>query len=152
VVAGWKRTINQIALQEMIHLALVNNLLAALGGAPRLGRHNLPQRSPYAPEIQLTLAPFGEQTLQRWWRGREVIASFAVEPRHRYLPTQANGQAANAAYRWDAQMGSYVAEALEVLTLEGARVKEMTAFMMPAVFPRFGLPEKLPGADPAAQA
>jgi hypothetical protein len=66
VVAGWKRTINQIALQEMIHLALVNNLLAALGGAPRLGRHNLPQRSPYAPEIQLTLTPFSEPTLQRF--------------------------------------------------------------------------------------
>jgi hypothetical protein len=66
VVAGWKRAINEIALQEMIHLALVNNLLAALGGAPRLGRHNLPQRSPYAPEIQLTLAPFSEQTLQRF--------------------------------------------------------------------------------------
>jgi hypothetical protein len=66
VVAGWKRTINEIALQEMIHLALVNNLLAALGGAPRLGRHNLPQRSPYAPEIQLTLAPFSEQALQRF--------------------------------------------------------------------------------------
>jgi hypothetical protein len=65
-VAGWKRTINQIALQEMIHLALVNNLLAALGGAPRLGRHNLPQRSPYAPEIRLTLAPFSEQTLRRF--------------------------------------------------------------------------------------
>jgi Ferritin-like len=65
-VAGWKRTLNQIALQEMIHLALANNLLAALGGAPRLGRHNLPQRSPYAPEIQLTLAPFSEQTLQRF--------------------------------------------------------------------------------------
>jgi Ferritin-like len=65
-VAGWKRTINQIALQEMIHLALVNNLLAALGGAPRLGRHNLPQRSPYAPEIQLTLTPFSEPTLQRF--------------------------------------------------------------------------------------
>ena len=30
-VAGWKRAINQIALQEMIHLALVNNLLAARG-------------------------------------------------------------------------------------------------------------------------
>ena len=65
-VAAWKRTINQIALQEMIHLALVNNLLAALGGAPRLGRHNLPQRSPYAPEIRLTLAPFSEQTLRRF--------------------------------------------------------------------------------------
>jgi hypothetical protein len=57
VVAGWKRTINQIALQEMIHLALVNNLLAALGGAPR---------SPYAPEIRLTLAPFSEPTLRRF--------------------------------------------------------------------------------------
>src|SRR5687768_16726294 len=65
-VAGWKRTINEIALQEMSHLALVNNLLAALGGAPRLGRHNLPQRSPYAPEIRLTLAPFSEPTLQRF--------------------------------------------------------------------------------------
>ena len=65
-VAGWKRGINRIALQEMIHLALVNNLLAALGGAPRLGRHNLPQRSPYAPEIRLTLAPFDEQTLRRF--------------------------------------------------------------------------------------
>ena len=65
-VAGWKRAINRIALQEMIHLALVNNLLAALGGAPRLGRHNLPQRSPYAPEIRLTLAPFNEQTLRRF--------------------------------------------------------------------------------------
>jgi hypothetical protein len=65
-VAGWKQTINRIALQEMIHLALVNNLLAALGGAPRLGRHNLPQRSPYAPEIRLTLAPFSEQTLRRF--------------------------------------------------------------------------------------
>jgi len=58
-VAGWKRAINHIALQEMIHLALANNLLAALGGAPRLGRH-------YAPEIRLTLAPFSEQTLQRF--------------------------------------------------------------------------------------
>jgi RNA polymerase sigma-70 factor, ECF subfamily len=87
-----------------------------------------------------------------WWRGREVIAAFAAEPRHRYLPTQANGQAANAAFRWDAHKGSYVAEALEVLALEGTGVKEMTAFMMPQVFQRFGLPDELPGADPAARA
>jgi RNA polymerase sigma-70 factor, ECF subfamily len=86
-----------------------------------------------------------------WWRGREVIAAFAAEPRHRYLPTQANGQAANAAYRWNAQRGSYVAEALEVLTLEGTQVKQMTAFMMPQVLPRFGLPDELPGANPAAR-
>jgi RNA polymerase sigma-70 factor, ECF subfamily len=83
-----------------------------------------------------------------WWRGREVIAAFAAQPVHRYLPTRANGQPANAAYRWDAQTGSYVAEALEVLTLEGARVKAMTAFLMPGVFQRFGLPDHLPGENP----
>jgi hypothetical protein len=53
------------------------------------------------------------------------------------------------AYRWDAQKGSYVAEALEVLTLEGARVKAMTAFMTLEIFPHFGRPGELshPGGD-----
>jgi hypothetical protein len=41
---------------------------------------------------------------------------------------------------WDPETGRYVAEALEVLTLDGATVKEMIAFMTPGVFPRFGLP------------
>jgi RNA polymerase sigma-70 factor, ECF subfamily len=97
-------------------------------------------------------ATFAMPPYPTWWRGREVIAAFAAEPHHRYLPTQANGQAANAVYRWDARKGSYVAEALEVLALEGTRVKEMTAFMMPAIFQRFGLPDELPGEDPAAWA
>jgi RNA polymerase sigma-70 factor, ECF subfamily len=78
-----------------------------------------------------------------WWRGRDVIAAFAADPAHRYLPSRANGQPANAAYRWDPETGRYAAEALEVLTLEGTRVKEMIAFMTPAVFPRFGLPSTL---------
>jgi RNA polymerase sigma-70 factor (ECF subfamily) len=101
-------------------------------------------------------ATFAMPPYSAWWRGREVIAAFAAEPFHRYLPTQANGQAANAAYRWDAEKGSYVAEALEVLTLEGTKVREMTAFMMPAIFQRFGLPAELPGpsgtSDPAGYA
>jgi RNA polymerase sigma-70 factor (ECF subfamily) len=88
-------------------------------------------------------ATFAMPPYARWWRGRDVIAAFALEPVHRYLPTQANGQLANAAYRWDPQLGSYIAEALEVLTLEGTLVKEMTAFMTPAVFPLFGLPGAL---------
>jgi hypothetical protein len=45
-------------------------------------------------------------------------------PPHRYLPTQANGQAANAANCWNAQKGSYVAPALEVLALEGTLAKD----------------------------
>jgi len=89
-------------------------------------------------------ATFAMPPYPSWWRGRDVIAAFAAEPVHRYLPTRANGQAANAAYRWDPAKGSYVAEALELLTLEGAQVKEMTAFMAPELFPRFGLPDELP--------
>jgi hypothetical protein len=64
----------------------------------------------------------------RWWRGREVIAAFAAEPVHRHLPARGNGQPANAAYRWGPETGRFVAEALEVLALDGAAVKEMIAF------------------------
>lgn len=42
------------------------------------------------------------------------------------------------------QKQRYIAEALEVLTLEGPQVKEMTAFMTPNLFPRFSLPRELP--------
>jgi RNA polymerase sigma-70 factor, ECF subfamily len=89
-------------------------------------------------------ATFAMPAYPAWWRGREVIAAFAAGPVHRYLQTQANGQAANGAYRWDAKKGSYIAEALEVLTLEGTQVIAMTAFMTPEIFTHFGLPGELP--------
>jgi RNA polymerase sigma-70 factor (ECF subfamily) len=89
-------------------------------------------------------ATFAMPPYARWWRGRDVIAAFAAEPVHRYLPARANGQLANAAYRWDPKQGRHIAEALEVLTLDGTEVKEMTAFMTPDVFPRFGLPGAFP--------
>jgi len=46
-------------------------------------------------------ATFAMPPYPAWWQGRHVIASFAAKPVHRYLPTRANGQAANATYRWD---------------------------------------------------
>jgi len=79
-----------------------------------------------------------------WWQGRDVIAAFASEPVHRYLPARANGQLANASYRWDPDKRVYVAEALEVLTLDGPLITQLTAFMMPELFPHFGLPDSLP--------
>jgi RNA polymerase sigma-70 factor (ECF subfamily) len=88
-------------------------------------------------------ATFAMPPYPRWWLGSDIIAAFAAEPVHRYRPTHANGQPANGAYRWDPTRGMYVAEALEVLTLEGSQVKAMTAFMTPAIFPRFGLPSEL---------
>ena len=66
VVAGWKRAINRIALQEMIHLALVNNLLAALGGRHAWAATTSPSAPLTRLEIRLTLAPFSEQTLRRF--------------------------------------------------------------------------------------
>jgi RNA polymerase sigma-70 factor (ECF subfamily) len=89
-------------------------------------------------------ATFAMPPYPAWWRGRDVIAAFATESVHRYFPAHANGQAANAAYRWDPERGSYVAEALEVLTLDGLKVKAMTAFMIPEILPHFGLPAELP--------
>ncbi|MGH3482077.1 MAG: sigma-70 family RNA polymerase sigma factor [Nocardioidaceae bacterium] len=89
-------------------------------------------------------ATFAMPPYAAWWQGRDVIAAFASEPVHRYLPARANGQLANASYRWDPDKRVYVAEALEVLTLDGPLITQLTAFMMPELFPHFGLPDSLP--------
>ena len=58
-------------------------------------------------------------------------------------PTRANGQLAVASYGLDSATGRYEATAIDVFTLEGPRIKEITAFVTPEVFPRFGLPAVL---------
>jgi RNA polymerase sigma-70 factor, ECF subfamily len=83
-----------------------------------------------------------------WWRGRETVAAFAKEAVEvcaaaRTVPTRANGQPAIAYYSLDAETGSYGATAIDVLTFEGAQIKEITAFVKPDVFARFGLPPVL---------
>src|ERR1700692_2849488 len=47
VVERWRRTILQVACEEMGHLAAVWNITAALGGAPRIGRMNFPLDAGY---------------------------------------------------------------------------------------------------------
>ena len=47
LVGEWDRTISQVAVQEMLHLALVNNLLTSIGAAPHFLRPNFPVRSKY---------------------------------------------------------------------------------------------------------
>ncbi len=83
-----------------------------------------------------------------WWRGRETIARFAqaaVEfcPESRPVPTRANGQPALAYYQREGDTSRWVPVAIDVLTLEGPLIKEITAFVMPGIFPRFGLPAEL---------
>jgi RNA polymerase sigma-70 factor (ECF subfamily) len=84
-----------------------------------------------------------------WYSGREAIAAFlgarALRERWRFLPTRANGQLAFGTYMWDAGRGTYVASAIDVLTLRGSRVEAITAFISPEIFRSFGLPDEVAG-------
>ena len=64
-VARWRRTIIDVAVDEMGHLAAVWNITSSLGGAPRLGRSNFPIDPGYlAAGVVVKLAPFDEDVLQ----------------------------------------------------------------------------------------
>lgn len=66
-VAHWRRTIMGVAIEEMAHLALVNNLLLALGGAPHFDRPNLPVPPGYHPAgFVIRLAPLTKATLDHF--------------------------------------------------------------------------------------
>ena len=93
-------------------------------------------------------AVFSMPPWSSWWRGRETIAGFAataveVCPETRSVPTRANGQLAIAYYNLDAETGRCMAAAIDVVTLEGSLIKEITAFVLPQLFPLFGLPVEL---------
>jgi RNA polymerase sigma-70 factor, ECF subfamily len=76
-------------------------------------------------------------------RRRELV-SFAGEKRRvRLVPTWANGQPAFGNYQWNEEAGAYMPVAIQVLTLRGARIRDLTAFVKPALLPSFGLPERL---------
>ena len=44
-VARWREVLTGIAVEEMLHLALVFNVMTAIGAAPPLSRPNFPRRS-----------------------------------------------------------------------------------------------------------
>jgi RNA polymerase sigma-70 factor, ECF subfamily len=83
-----------------------------------------------------------------WWQGGETIAGFSktaarVCPSTSKMATRANGQPAVASYGLDPDSGRYTASAIDVFTFEGDAIKEITAFVNPAMFARFGLPAEL---------
>ena len=119
-------------------------------------------------------AAFTMPPLASWFRGLDAIKVFlAGSPmsgdwRWRVARTQANGQPALGYYTWDPEKGTFRAFALNVLTLRGARIEEVNAFItrsdvnpdrevvarlpeepadaskVEAFFERFGLPDELP--------
>ncbi len=91
-----------------------------------------------------------------WYRGADVrvfLTDWAFSGRLynaegrrrvRVIPTRANGQPAFGTYSWDPEQGSYGPTVIQVLTLEGGRIAEITGFVDPAAFAGFGLPARLP--------
>jgi hypothetical protein len=66
-IQRWRRVVLDVARQEMLHLALVQNLLTSIGAAPHLGRPNLPSPARYFPPgVVLALVPFGERALRHF--------------------------------------------------------------------------------------
>src|SRR5580765_7485217 len=66
-VAGWRRAILDVAIDEMGHLSAIWNITSALGAAPRFGRGNFPLDPGYLPAgVVVKLAPFNEAVLQHF--------------------------------------------------------------------------------------
>jgi hypothetical protein len=66
-VQRWRKTLLSIGAQEMLHLALVQNLLTAVGAAPRLARPNFPMPAySYPAGVRIELLSFGEAALRHF--------------------------------------------------------------------------------------
>ena len=104
-----------------------------------------------AEEAVISMPPMAS-----WFRGEELfvfLRKWAFSGRLynlednrqvRCVPTFANGQLAFATYRWDPEEGVFLPAVLQVLTLDGSRISEITGFVMPGAFAGFGLPDSLP--------
>ncbi len=66
-VRRWRATVIDIAVDEMLHLALVNNLLISLGATPHYGRYNFPINPGVFPaDVAVALAPFDPDMLDHF--------------------------------------------------------------------------------------
>ena len=92
-VTRWRRMILHVAAEEMLHLALVHNVLSAIGSAPHLGRPNLPAPARHYPAgVNLTLVSFGEDALRHFMflerpEGMELEGAKGIDaPLHDAVP------------------------------------------------------------------
>ena len=125
-----------------------------------------------AEDAAWSMPPLGS-----WFHGAQVREFLVRGPlsgewRWRHLPARANGQPAVAAYTWHEDVRAYLPFALDVLSLRGDKIEQVTAFIArsaepgdpehfarwpdappdPArvewVFTRFGLPARLDEPSP----
>ena len=63
----WRKEIRSVAMEEMAHLASVNNLLMSIGSPPHFRRQNFPVPAGYHPaSLVVRLAPLGRDTLDHF--------------------------------------------------------------------------------------
>ncbi|MEV0402525.1 sigma-70 family RNA polymerase sigma factor [Actinoallomurus sp. NPDC050550] len=105
---------------------------------------------PALVELLTDDAWFTMPPLPQEYQGRDAIADFFAEigfvggtRRFRLIPTRANGQPAFGRYLRDPYAGIARAHGLTVLTLDGDRISQITAFLDTGMLPRFGLPRIL---------
>ncbi len=66
-IGRWRRVILEVAGEEMLHWALVQNLLTAVGSAPYVSRPYMPHQAKGYPEgVQFRLLPFGEAAMRHF--------------------------------------------------------------------------------------
>jgi RNA polymerase sigma-70 factor (ECF subfamily) len=81
-----------------------------------------------------------------WYQGRDAVAGFLrrapLRPgrRWRVVPARASGQLAFGFYRWSDETRTFAAHDIIVLTMDGARIAELVAFLEPQAFRHFDLP------------
>ena len=153
IIDSWRTQMRIVALEEMLHLTLVNNMLAALGSAPHFSRPNFPVPPGRFPaDLGLNLSPFNESTIQHFAyieRPLELDVPDGTAFRHihhyrreilknLYSPTPADYPTAGHLYHTIAAGFDFLAEQLgeEVLFAgHGAAQVSSAQFPLPGIFP-----------------
>jgi RNA polymerase sigma-70 factor (ECF subfamily) len=97
-------------------------------------------------------ATFSMPPIPAWYQGREAIRTLVsrtvfsgqARGRWRLLSTAANGQVAFGLYRQDETTGIYRGYGIQVVTLSGRMVSDVTTFRDTSLIAHFGLPSTLP--------
>ena len=94
-----------------------------------------------AEDATLTMPP-----RPTWFRGRDAVAAFlrefplAGDVRSLLVPAAINAQLAFGHYFWDADQEAFVPHGVNLLTLRGDRIADLTTYLTPAAFDRLELP------------
>ena len=136
-VERWRGVVLAIAREEMLHWAVVQNLLTAVGSAPYVSRPHMPhQAKGYPSGIQLRLLPFGDAALQHFVylerpEGEQRADAEGFEPAGPPLPPMSPEEVVPRGQEWATQGHLY--RAVERgLALLADRLGEKRLFIGPA--------------------